>query len=154
MEQQVSPLGKPMSTAIKRSAQVRERYFFLQHVQRIERALGYLDAFWGLRAHSLPMAKVGSWPQLVHGILWFPQEHDFSSYHPPSKHRWVLANRKMAQKLWLASLFLGNSRFWTLSWTAYCFMPSAKSTLCFAKGRCKFYRRDNDLLVGLGFFPT
>lgn len=38
MEQQVGPLGKPMSTAIKRSSQVSERYFFffLQDVQRIE----------------------------------------------------------------------------------------------------------------------
>lgn len=60
MEQQVSPLGKPMSTAIKRSAQVKERYFFATHVQRLERALGYLDAFRDLRVHSLLMAKVGS----------------------------------------------------------------------------------------------
>lgn len=37
MEQQVGALGKPMSTAIKRSSQVSERYFFfLQDVQRIE----------------------------------------------------------------------------------------------------------------------
>lgn len=34
MEQQVGPLGKPMSTTIKRSAQVSERIFYLFFARR------------------------------------------------------------------------------------------------------------------------
>lgn len=62
MEQQVGPLGKPMSTTIKRSAQVSERIFYLFIFCKTQKRIdcehcATRTAFCGVRVPCLPDGK-------------------------------------------------------------------------------------------------
>lgn len=147
MEQQVGPLGKPMSTAIKRSIQV-SGSSFLQDVQSVEHAVVLSGCFLSFKGTQSPDGKGWSETRCVHGFYGFLRKMNSQApalFPNPGKSLESGERHRNYDVSFFSRKELLQSQ--TLNWTARGFMPAAKSTICFMLGRYKFYRRHNYLLV-------